>query len=260
MKNDVVETSVAVLSNNSLPVSRQDLEAQSEKRKILKDFVSKQLKQGKDSDGDYAVIQGTNKPSLLKPGAEKLCQLFGLRTDITQVSQVIDHNGNFAMFVYKATVYHIRSGEKIAECEASCNSKEKKYANRTKWEKNVKTTEETPIYDIMNTIMKMAQKRAIVGAVIQATGASDFFTQDMDDDKDAEQIGAKTATVNADLGGQPSVISFYVSGETMPHKDTIKSMGAKWNMNEKRWEFKDSTSDLFNKINSIEGLEAKRLA
>jgi hypothetical protein len=258
-KNDVIETSVVVLSNNSLPVSRQDLEAQGEKRKILREFVSKQLKQGSDSDGDYAVIKGTNKPTLLKPGAEKLCQLFGLRTEVVQTNQIIDHNGNFAMFFYKATVFHIRSGEKIAECEASCNSKEKKYATRTAWVKNEKTTEETPIYDIMNTLMKMAQKRAVVGAVIQATGASDFFTQDLDDEKEAEAVGAKTSTDKADLGAQPSSVSFYVAGETMAHKDTIKSMGAKWNMNEKRWEFKDSTSDLFNKINSIEGLEAKRL-
>ena len=30
-------------------------------------------------DGEhYGVIPGTNKPSLLKPGAEKLCTIFGL--------------------------------------------------------------------------------------------------------------------------------------------------------------------------------------
>lgn len=34
---------------------------------------------------------------------------------------------------------------------------------------------------LKNTIMKMAQKRAFVGAVLIATGASEFFTQDIED-------------------------------------------------------------------------------
>ena len=32
-----------------------------------------------------------------------------------------------------------------------------------------------------NTIMKIAQKRAFVGAMLLATGASEFFTQDIED-------------------------------------------------------------------------------
>jgi hypothetical protein len=32
-----------------------------------------------------------------------------------------------------------------------------------------------------NTIMKMAQKRAFVGAILIATGASEYFTQDIED-------------------------------------------------------------------------------
>jgi hypothetical protein len=48
--------------------------------------------------------------------------------------------------------------------------------------KKEKTGEEmTPIADIQNTLMKMAQKRAFVGATILAVGASDFFTQDLED-------------------------------------------------------------------------------
>jgi hypothetical protein len=34
---------------------------------------------------------------------------------------------------------------------------------------------------LKNTIMKMAQKRAFVGAILLATGASEFFTQDIED-------------------------------------------------------------------------------
>lgn len=257
-----VETTAIVLSNNnSMPVTKQDLEALSEKRKILKTFVKKELVEG--INGDFAVIEGTKTHSLLKPGAEKLCQLFGLRSEINQVDKTLDHNGNFAMFTYKATIYHIRSGEKISECEASCNSKEKKYATKSVWKNNVKTIEETPIYDIMNTLMKMAQKRALVGAVISATGASDFFTQDIDDEDDAVQLGVKTEKQDqsSGLGSKTSEmgISFAVSGDTMNHKDTLRGMGGKWNMNEKRWDFINSTAESFNKANSLEGLTVKKL-
>lgn len=260
--NKTVETTAIVLSNNnSMPVTKQDLEALSEKRKVLKDFVKKELNEG--INGDFAIIDGTKTHSLLKPGAEKLCQLFGLRSEINQVDRVLDHNGNFAMFTYKATIYHIRSGEKISECEASCNSKEKKYATKSVWKNNVKTVEETPIYDIMNTLMKMAQKRALVGAVISATGASDFFTQDIDDAEDAIQLGVKTQkTEDSGLGAKTGEIAlnFCVSGDTVNHKDTLKAMGGRWNMNDKRWDFVNSNAENFNKANSLDGLTVKRIA
>lgn len=37
------------------------------------------------------------------------------------------------------------------------------------------------VIGMKNTIMKMAQKRAFVGAILLATGASEFFTQDIED-------------------------------------------------------------------------------
>lgn len=37
------------------------------------------------------------------------------------------------------------------------------------------------VVGMKNTIMKMAQKRAFVGAILLATGASEFFTQDIED-------------------------------------------------------------------------------
>ncbi|MFB2835053.1 hypothetical protein [Floridanema evergladense] len=46
------------------------------------------------------------------------------------------------------------------------------------------------IYDAVNTICKMAQKRSLVAAVLIATGASEFFTQDLEDI--AERISPET--------------------------------------------------------------------
>lgn len=245
--------------NDRLPVTRNDLSALEEKRSVLKTFVKSQLTEG--IDNDFAVIPGTNKKSLLKPGAEKLMQLFGLGSTLTMTLKEIDHNGNFAMIAYKCEIFHIRSGVKICECEGATNSKEKKYATRTTWTKNangssVKTQEDTPIYDVLNTLMKMAQKRALVGAVIQATAASDFFTQDIDDEQDMVQNNLKPEikdnAAKSKLGGTMSV-----TGNTFAHKDALKALGGKWNMNNKSYDFSNSNDELVAKIKAMEGTEIR---
>lgn len=156
--SDIVEVKTELMS-----VSAQDVDALSAHLKAIKGFVTDQLRQG--IDNDYAVVPGTKKRSLLKPGAEKLMKLFGFSSRTECIEKTISPEENFAMFTYKASVIHIKSGQIVAECEGICNSMEKKYRNNQSM-------------DILNTLMKMAQKRALVGAVILATGASDYFTQD----------------------------------------------------------------------------------
>jgi hypothetical protein len=74
------------------------------------------------------------------------------------------------MFTYRIELFHLPSGVSVAQCEASANSSESKHQKKR-------------ALDILNTLQKMAQKRAFVGAVIMATGASDFFSQDLEDEK-----------------------------------------------------------------------------
>jgi hypothetical protein len=52
------------------------------------------------------------------------------------------------------------------------------------------------VADVVNTIQKMAQKRALVAATLLATSASEFFTQDVED---ADLCGR-----NGDAGAHPS--------------------------------------------------------
>ena len=60
-----------------------------------------------------------------------------------------------------------------------------------KQESGRKTNDE--IFDQVNTLLKMAQKRAHVGATINATSASEFFTQDLEDQREPESSDGKTA-------------------------------------------------------------------
>lgn len=183
-----------------LPVTQEDVDALKRQRELLKDFISSQLVEG--IDNDYAQIPGTPKKSLLKPGAEKLARLFRLGVRVILQERLLDQDANFAMYTYKAQVYVLGFPDMVvSECEASCNSHEKKYKERTAWVSGVKTAVDTPIMDIMNTLQKMCQKRAIVGGVIFATAASDFFSQDIDDTEDADQqgIGKRPETKKASV-------------------------------------------------------------
>lgn len=254
---DFVETTAVVLSsNNSLTVTREALDDLAQKRTLLKEFVRGQLKEG--ITGDYAIVPGTKTQSLLQPGAEKLCMLFGLRAEFELLFKDVDLELNFVMVSYKCRIYHIKTGHLISECDAVCNSQEKKYAEKDEWTKGTNGAADTKkkvpvkVTDIVHTLFSMCQKRAFVGATRKATGASDFFTQDIDDPQDA-----KTAGLVPDMKG---AIKFYVKGareDTMKAKEDIKKVGGgKWNPGLNRWEFGNSSQAAMDKINALTGLEA----
>lgn len=196
---------VVVTENSQMTVvSRQDVDALKKQRELLREFVASQLVeakfgQGESGEGDYGIIPGTKKRCLLKPGAEKLQRLFQLGCRVNLIDKTIEREANFAMYTYKAEIYSLRNpGVVISECEASVNSQEVKYKERNVWRevidnKGKKTgrkeqvKEETPIFDVLNTIQKMAQKRAMIGATLLATGASEYFTQDMLEEEDFEK-------------------------------------------------------------------------
>lgn len=239
-------------TGSNLPVTRADFEALSAQRQLLLEFVAKQLRK----DVDYGVIPGTAKSSLFKPGAEKLARLFGLGARFLLIDKTLDGDRNFALFNYKCEVFHLKSGSVIAECEGTCNSQEKKYKERTSYVWNEKARkklpekESTPVFDILNTLQKMAQKRAYVGAVILATGASDFFTQDIDDVEDAKTVGivpdvkdAKSSipavtkvTDQAAVQHDSSQESYVAEALTdYDQRDVAKAAGFKWDTGAKKW-------------------------
>lgn len=192
-------TDLQVISS-LLPVNYQAVQELQKQRELLAKFVESQLRAADFSDsrsasygeGDYGIIPGTKKNCLFKQGAEKLLRLFGLGVRFRQVDKEIDHNANFALYTYRAEVYVLSTGINVSECEATANSREVKYKERTEWKTNKNgareaTKVETPIYDVLNTLQKMAQKRALVGATLLATGASEYFTQDMLEPEDIEE-------------------------------------------------------------------------
>jgi len=142
---------------------------------MLQSFVKELMIPGLD----YGLIPGCPKPSLFKSGAEKLCDIYGFSKLIAVINRFEDWQQGFFSYEVKATLLNKRTGLVEAEGVGSCNSKERKYKNQD-------------AFNITNTILKMAKKRALVDAVLSATRSSGIFSQDIEDLKGDKTIGATT--------------------------------------------------------------------
>ena len=81
----------------------------------------------------YGVIPGTEKPTLLKPGAEKLGLTFRLAPEF--IEQVIDMGIDHREYRYKCSLRHIVTGVVVGEGVGSCSTKETKYRWRQQKQK-----------------------------------------------------------------------------------------------------------------------------
>lgn len=149
-------------------------------------------------DVDYGVIPGTDKPSLFKPGAEKLCVTFRLSAASPDIEAVPEYTGDIR---YRVRVpVSAADGTVLAVGVGECSTGEEKYRwrrpvhpkefesapedqRRQKWTRKGEVWDQVRVHpaDVANTVLKMAHKRAYVHAVIMATAAGAIFTQDVED-------------------------------------------------------------------------------
>jgi len=136
------------------------------KRRIdeLQKFVSEMMVKGVD----YGLVDGFSKPTLLKPGAEKLCDVFGFSKTVAVVNRIEKWNEGFFAYEVKMTLTRKDNGVIESEGLGSCNSKEATFRKQDP-------------FTIVNTLLKMAKKRALIDAVLSATRSSGIFTQDIED-------------------------------------------------------------------------------
>lgn len=163
---EVSDQSNSIVSINSAINNKQlaaASKAEIKRREIVADFVNSQLKEGVD----YGVIEATSKsgasfkskPTLLKPGQEKIFSLFGLTARLEKDTDTLDMLGNehglvaYVCYVYKGTqlIGEGRGAAKVGDKGRDANS-----------------------------TIKIAEKRARMDACL-TLGFSEYFTQDMDD-------------------------------------------------------------------------------
>ena len=142
----------------------------------IETIVAKHLKAGRDFDR----LPNTTKPTLLKSGAETLAAVFAFRTTAKVINRIENFDKQFVLYEVCVTVFD-RDGNTVAEGLGSCNSRERRYLK-------------SDFASNLNTILKMAKKRAFIDAILTATHSSKVFTQDIED-----IVNLQTASANKQL-------------------------------------------------------------
>lgn len=178
------------------------------------EVIAKALEEGRD----YGKIPGAGaKDTLLKPGAERLVKCADCVPHYDIIEAEVDHDrevkwtkrqkkwknrfqgdrehdwvetSGTSIGLYRYVVrcqIRRRDGTVVGDCIGTCSSMESKYVDRPR--------------DTENTICKMAEKRALVGATLNAFALSDRFTQDLEDTV-VEEAKAKPAPRPAPAAAQ----------------------------------------------------------
>ena len=212
---------LVIQNSNQMPAVQQQMGelsveqvlAQVEKIQVL---MSKAMK----VDEHYGTIPGTKKPTLLKAGAEKLCLMFRLdpeyevqserdgnhltvtsRCVLYHISSGVRMGSGMGSCSTRESKYAYRKGARLCPaCNKAtlihtkrdtvnwwCNSYNEGCGQNFKADdaritgQQVGQVDNPDIADTYNTILKMANKRSLVAAVLNVTAASDIFTQDLED-------------------------------------------------------------------------------
>jgi len=204
----------------TVPVEHQPMTAADIRQQV--NLIQHVMHEVMKRDEHYGVIPGTGtKPSLLKPGAEKLCLTFRLDPQYEARETYI---GEHLTVTTTCTLYHSPTGRRLGSGVGLCTTRESKYAWRNagrkcpacgkeaiikgkaefgggwvcfkkkdgcgaKFNDGDQSIEGQPqgrvanpdVADCYNTVLKMSAKRALVAAVLNVTAASDIFTQDIED-------------------------------------------------------------------------------
>jgi hypothetical protein len=154
---------------------------------------------------DYGIIPGTSgEKSLWRPGAQKLLQWFSLECTCERIEVERDDQGRKHGITYRAEVGRgLKTATPVilATCEGTADYDESKFSqpaeevqrkaeyNERKWAKQYgRVADPTKWKDRgeyradWNALMKRAQKRAIVGATVDATASGGIFADREDDD------------------------------------------------------------------------------
>jgi len=186
MKNEIRNKSIINSQKNNIP----------DETELLREQLVENL--------DYAAYNGFKNPILLKSGAEKLQKIFGLEIELLEcVNEVFDRQNPYIDVTYKCRVKN-KTDNISGICEGTATSEEANFKyklirsdlkpgvsesrmlkaeGKGKWMKVngqwfwFNKILNPDILGMKNTIKKIAQKRAYVGAVIMATGTSGYFSQ-----------------------------------------------------------------------------------
>lgn len=176
---------------------RKKLADMKQKLNLTREFFREVMVEGVD----YGTIPGTDKKTLLKPGAEGLLEFYNYAPTIADKVEVKDLITGYYSVDIVIRLVHRSTGIVIGEGVGSANTFENRYRWRWFYEKDIPKginkedlfEKEFPgrnntkyykyrmdnddMFSIWNTVLKMAKKRALVDATLAATRSSGIFMQ-----------------------------------------------------------------------------------
>ena len=198
---------------------RANIQRESQLRDVVLEYFRSAMKQGHHY---YTIGDGKDgkdgKPALSKEGSLNICSLFKVTPSVDVPDETYHADGHYTVRVR----CHIldRSGQIVATGDGMCSTRESKYAYRWLFDNEVpeeidvstlkKRTGESKygkkwtryqcpnqdLADSYNTVLKMADKRAMVAAALKLPLVSELFTQDLEDQIKDNQT-AKSATTTS---------------------------------------------------------------
>jgi hypothetical protein len=212
------------------------LDQEAQQRALLGQYVAHHMTEGTD----YGVIPGTKNRTLLKPGAEKLTQLFRCIPRFVVEDKIENWETGHFHYRFSCQIVTQADGAVVAEGVGSCSTYESRYRWRNADRKcpscgkaaiikgkaeygggwlcfkkkdgcgakfddgdqavegqSAGRVQNPDIIDCVNTVLKIAKKRALVDAAIALARCSDIFTQDVEDFADAHPVAAAPAPTPA---------------------------------------------------------------
>lgn len=191
--------SITKKSNSILNITSESVKAQLDAIANFQCIIKSQFKDG----FHYGIIPGTGKKAtLLQPGAQVICTLLNLQAKYEIIDKTRDFTTGFFEYIVKCQLID-KEGVIHGESIASANSCEAKF------QRSVKKDEDGKILglgNMDNTVLKMAQKRALVASALFIGNLSDVFTQDFDD-MDLKDLEGNVAGKNSVEKEQERIIT-----------------------------------------------------
>ena len=227
-------------------------------------------------DVHYGVIPGTQKPTLYKPGAEKILSTFRIAVD-----PIVDDLSTDDVARYRVTARGIsmNTGAHLGSGVGECSSDEEKYRwrravcdeeyddtddsrKRVKYSKGrdggtYKTKQvRTCPADIANTVLKMAKKRAQIDMTLTVTAASDIFDQDLEDmPEEVRETVNDAKPISMPKTKPASKASAKPSGDAQTTQTTVESVGQKG----KRYWIKGGDGEYYSTFSDANGQDIMAL-
>lgn len=181
---DITTNRVSVpIRHEGIQITEESLRREEETRKLIQDYVKRNLKEGIDF---YTIQFGgrESKPSLSKAGAEKFISLLHLRAEFIKDDETWEMigrpNGVICYLCQLYTKSNILMGEGRGARDIKKDGGD------------------------VNKAIKMAEKSALIDAILRTAGLSEVFTQDLED---------SLPSINSETEKKPEVVKMTQSSE-----------------------------------------------